>query len=284
MAIEIRNVTKNFGKTIALNNVSVKFEEDKIYGLLGNNGAGKSTMMSLITNRLFPTSGEVLIDGESVDNNDKALSQVFMMGERNLFPEDMRVKKAFSTVTDFYPGFDKEKAARLCEKFGLKTNKKITALSTGYKSIFRLVIALCVDAKYLLLDEPVLGLDALHRDMFYRELIEDFANNPRTIIVSTHLIGEVEGIVEHAVIIRDGDIITDASVDELVVGACSVTGPVNAVEAYVEGRKIISKRALGGLLSGSIIGGAEDVPAGLEVQKLSLQDYFISIMEKEETK
>lgn len=284
MAIELRNVTKNFGKTVALGNVSVKFEENKIYGLLGNNGAGKSTMMSLITNRLFPTSGELIIDGEKIDNNDKVLSQVFMMGERNLFPEDMRVKLAFSTVADFYPGFDKEKAKRLCEKFGLKTNKKITALSTGYKSIFRLIVALCVDAKYLLLDEPVLGLDALHRDMFYRELIEDFANNPRTIIVSTHLIGEVDGIVEHAVIIRDGDIIADAPVDELIEGACCVTGPVNAVEAYIEGREVISKRALGGLLSASIVGGAEDVPEVLEVQKLSLQDYFISIMEKEERK
>lgn len=172
MAIELKNVSKSFGGVKALSDVSVSFGGGKIYGLLGSNGAGKTTMLNIITNRLYADSGEVLIDGERAPGRDRALGKVYMMAEQNLFPDSMKVKAAISVTADFIPGFDAELALELGKKFGLPLNKKVKALSTGYASILRIVLALSAGTPYVIFDEPVLGLDAQHRDMFYRLLME----------------------------------------------------------------------------------------------------------------
>lgn len=285
MSIEIQNVTKTFGDVRALDGVTLTLEENRIYGLLGNNGAGKSTLMGILTDRLLPTEGTVLVDGEDVRNNDAVLGKLFLVGEQNLFPEDMKVKKAFDAAQLFYPAFDRAYAEKLAEQFGLNTKKKILSLSTGYKSIFRLVLGLSVNVPYLIFDEPVLGLDAQHRDLFYRLLVEKYAENPCTIIISTHLIAEVASLVEHAVIIRNGRILKDAPAEDLVSGAYSVSGPVGILDAYLEGKHVLTANVLGGLKTASVQGQPEgDLPAGLEVSRVNLQDYFISLMEEEDRK
>lgn len=282
MGIEIKNVTKRFGAVKALDDVSVCFGDNRIFGLLGNNGAGKTTLMNIITNRLYPDSGRVSIDGEAVSDNDRALGRIFMMGEQNLYPDDMKVIRAFQVTSAFYPDFDMARANDLSVKFGLNVKKKITALSTGYASIFRLVLALSVGAPYLLLDEPVLGLDAQHRDMFYRELMAQYAEKPCTIVVSTHLIQEIQNLVEHAVIIKDGLIIRDAPIDALMAGACTVSGPAGLVDKFTASRTVLSQHTLGGLKTACVQGDAGEIPEGLELSKVNLQDYFISLMGSEE--
>ncbi|NCB51548.1 MAG: ABC transporter ATP-binding protein [Clostridia bacterium] len=281
MAIEIKNVTKRFGAVTALNNIGTVFEKDCIYGLLGNNGAGKTTLMNVVTNRLFPDAGEILIDGESASGNDRALGKVFMMGENNMYPDGMKVNKAFAVTSTFYPDFDMEKANRLAGKFGLSVKKKITSLSTGYASIFRLILALSVNTPYLLLDEPVLGLDAQHRDMFYRFLMEKYTESPCTVVISTHLIHEIENIVEHTVIIKDGSIIKDAPMDELMADAYTVSGPSALVDDYIASRRVLSQHTLGGLKTACLQGEAGIIPQGLELTGVNLQDYFISLMGSE---
>ena len=171
---------------------------------------------------------------------------------------------------------------QLAAKFGLNTRQKITALSTGYASIFRLILALTVDADYLLLDEPVLGLDAQHRDMFYRLLMEKYTDDPCTVILSTHLIGEVENMVEQAVIINNGRIIRDAPVEELLRDTYTVTGPCSRVDEFTAGKTLLSEHSIGGIKSANIQGQADSVPEGLELSPMKLQDYFISLMDSEE--
>lgn len=281
MGIEVKHVTKKFGSTIALDNISVSLGENKIYGLLGNNGAGKTTLFNLITNRLYPDSGVITIDGEKAADNDRALGKVFMMGEQNLFPEDMRVKKVLAQTGIFYPHFDLEYANMLAEKFELNPRQKITSLSTGYASIFRLILALSVNTPYLLLDEPVLGLDARHRDMFYKLLLEKYASNPCTIIISTHIIQEVANLIEHTIIIREGQIIRDMPKDELLAGSYNVSGPEIQFAEFVKDKKIISRDSIGGLRTACIEGQPPEqdkMPAGLEISRTNLQDYFISLM------
>ncbi len=285
MAIELKNVSKRFGAVHALDSVTLRFEEGKIYGLLGNNGAGKTTMLNIITNRLYPDSGEVTVDGESVLDNDRALGKIFMMGEQNLYPEDMTVLRALKLTGMFYPDYDLEKALSLAEQFKLPLRKKITSLSTGYTSIFRLVLALSVNTPYLILDEPVLGLDAQHRDMFYRMLMEKCSESPCTVIFSTHLIQEAAGLIEHAVIIKDGVILKNMPAEDLLCGAYTVSGPAGAVDAYAAGRRILSGQVLGGLKTVCLEGEPDRaLPAGLELSRVNLQDYFISLMNEEESK
>ncbi len=285
MAIELKNVSKSFGGVHALSDVSLSFGGGKIYGLLGPNGAGKTTLLNIITNRLYADSGEVTIDGESAPGRDRALGKVYMMAEQNLFPDSMKVKAALKITADFIPSFDLELAMELAEKFGLPMNKKVKALSTGYSSIIRLVLALSAGTPYVIFDEPVLGLDAQHRDMFYRLLMEHCGGGGQTVILSTHLIQEAATLIEHAVIIKGGKILRDASAEELTGAAHTVTGPAGLVDGYIAGRQVLNTTAIGGLKTACVEGEPDArVPAGLEVSAMGLQDYFISLMNEEDAK
>ena len=285
MAIGLKHVSKSFGGVHALSDVSLSFGGGKIYGLLGSNGAGKTTMLNIITNRLYADSGEVLIDGESAPGRDKALSKVYMMAEQNLFPESMKVKAALKITADFLPSFDLELAMELAKKFGLPMNKKVKALSTGYSSIIRIILALSAGTPYVIFDEPVLGLDAQHRDMFYRLLMEHCGGGEQTVIISTHLIQEAAPLIEHAVIIKDGKILRNAPAEELKGAAHTVTGPAGLVDGYIAGRRVLNTTSIGGLKTAYVEGEPDArVPAGLEVSPMGLQDYFISLMNEEGAK
>ena len=285
MAIELKNVSKSFGGVHALSDVSLSFGGGKIYGLLGPNGAGKTTLLNIITNRLYADCGEVLIDGESAPGRDRALGKVYMMAEQNLFPDSMKVKAALKITADFLPSFDLELAMELAQKFGLPMNKKVKALSTGYSSILRLVLALSANTPYVIFDEPVLGLDAQHRDMFYRLLMEHCGGGGQTVILSTHLIQEAAPLIEHAVIIKGGKILRDASAEELTGAAHTVSGPAGLVDGYIAGRQVLNTTAIGGLKTACVEGEPDSrIPAGLEVSAMGLQDYFISLMNEEDAK
>ena len=285
MAIELKNVSKSFGGVHALSDVSLSFGGGKIYGLLGPNGAGKTTLLNIITNRLYADCGEVTIDGESAPGRDRALGKVYMMAEQNLFPDSMKVKAALKITADFVPSFDLELAMELAQKFGLPMNKKVKALSTGYSSILRLVLALSANTPYVIFDEPVLGLDAQHRDMFYRLLMEHCGGGGQTVILSTHLIQEAAPLIEHAVIIKGGKILRDASAEELTGAAHTVSGPAGLVDGYIAGRQVLNTTAIGGLKTACVEGEPDArVPAGLEVSAMGLQDYFISLMNEEDAK
>lgn len=277
--IEVKNVTKQFGTTTALDNVSLRFEQNKIYGLLGRNGAGKSTLLNIITNKLFATSGNVTIDGEHVQENDKALAKVYCMSEQDLYPETMKIKEVFKWSKEFYPNMDMEYAAKLAEKFSLNLNKKVKALSTGYSSIFKIIVALSCNAPIILLDEPVLGLDANFRDLFYRELLTNYSENPRTIVISTHLIEEAADVIEDVVIIKEGKIIMQDTVQSVLSNGYTVTGPAQAVDSFVQGKHVLGSDTLGGMKSVYLMEPLEqgNVPEGVEVSKMKLQNLFIHL-------
>ena len=202
MSIVIENLSKSYGPVRALQNVSCTWEPGKLYGLLGRNGAGKSTLLSAVTQRLFPDGGSVTVDGEPIGDNDRALSKMYLMSEKLYYPETMRVKDAFRWSQAFYPNFDREFAWNLAGAFQLNTSAKVSKLSTGYSSIFKIVVALSTNAPYVLLDEPVLGLDANHRDLFYKTLLARYAERPFTAVISTHLIEEISHLIEDVVILH----------------------------------------------------------------------------------
>lgn len=278
-SIEVKNITKNFGDVTALKNVSVTFDENHIYGLLGRNGAGKSTLLNLITNKTFSTEGKILVDGESVVENDRALGKMYCMTEQNLYPEKMKMRDVFKWSKEFYPDFDMDYAQTLCSKFELSLNAKTNTLSTGYNSIFKIIIALACNAPIILLDEPVLGLDANHRELFYKELIENYSDHPRTVIISTHLIEEIADIIERVVIIKKGEVLLSDEVENVVSQGYTVSGAAGAVDAYVAGKNVLGSDTLGGLKSAYLMGSYNkaDIPNGLEVSALDLQKLFIQL-------
>ncbi|MEI8199567.1 MAG: ABC transporter ATP-binding protein [Eubacteriales bacterium] len=277
--IEIKNTSKDFGNVHALKNVSVHFGEKKIYGLLGRNGAGKSTLLNVITGRIFANNGEVLVDGETALENDGALQKIYMMSEKNYYPENMKIRDVFAWTREFYPDFDTAYATKLADRFELNINKKVKTLSTGYSSIFKLITALSTNAPYILLDEPVLGLDANHRDLFYRIVIEKFSENPCTVIISTHLIEEAAGVIDHVVIIKDGEIIKDESRDDLMSKGYTATGAASVVDSFTADKNVLGTDSLGGLKTAYISGTLDrsTVPAGIEISKMDLQRLFIQL-------
>ncbi len=277
MSIEIKNVSKSYGATLALDNSSVTFAPDKIYGLLGRNGAGKTTLLNAITGRIFADGGSITLNGQLILENDGALGKIYMMSEPMLYPEKMKVKDAFRWTKQFYPNFDEPYALSLAERFKLNVNKATKSLSTGYASIFKLITALATNAPYVLLDEPVLGLDANHRDLFYRVLLEKYSEKPFTAVLSTHLVEEISGLVEQVVIIKDGKLLYDEPTEELLSKGYTASGPANAVDAYIAGKNVIGQDALGGLKSAYILGAADDAPSGVEITKMDLQKLFVQL-------
>ncbi len=280
MAIEVQNAVKRFGEITAVNDVTLSLEKDRIYGLLGRNGAGKTTLLNLITNRLFLDGGEIQIDGQPASENDAAQRKIYCMSEKNYYPEDTRVGQLFAWAKLFYPGFDREYADALCRKFGLRIKGKCKSLSTGYATICKLILTLASGAEYLLFDEPVLGLDANHRELFYRELLARYGDHPCTMVISTHLIEEVAGVIEQVVILREGHLLMDLPAEE--VQGYTVSGKAADVERYCQDRQPLSVQTVGGLKTAAFWGRQENVPSGLEAGGLDLQKLFIALTNSEE--
>ncbi len=277
--IEVRNVSKLFGRIPALRDVNLTFEENRIYGLLGRNGAGKSTLLNLITNRLFPTEGSICVDGESVVENDRALSKIYGMSERPLYPPSMKVREVLYWSSQFYPDFDMAYARKLAESFQLPLEKKVSGLSTGYSSIYKIVVALSCNANFIFLDEPVLGLDANHRELFYKALVDNYASHPKTFVLSTHLIEEASDLLEHVIILKEGHVILDETTEQVLARGFTVSGPSAAVDAFTAGRRILGCDTLGGLKTAYLMENLQSatIPQGLEVSKMDLQKLFIHL-------
>ncbi len=275
--IEIVQLTKEYKDIRALDGVNLTIQPGKIYGLLGRNGAGKSTLLHMIANRIFPTSGEIRLDGESVFENDRVQGRIYCISEMNCYDADDKVYKIWNWVQNCYPGFSMEYANQLAGKFELNTKKKPRQLSTGYNTIFKIVTALATDADYILLDEPILGLDANHRELFYKELLANYAERPKTIIISTHIIEEIADLLEQVVIIKEGKVLLDLPIEEVRKMGYSVTGKKSEVEQYCSGRTLLGEEELGGMKTAYIQGEPGEIPAGLEAAALDLQKLFIRL-------
>lgn len=281
--IEITNLTKFYGKNMALDNLSLNINENKIYGLLGRNGAGKTTLLNLVTNKIFPTQGEIKVDSESVSENENALRKIYYMTEKNLYPETMKVRDIIKWSGEFYPDMNSSLALQLSEKFNLNLNKKFNGLSTGYASILKIILTLSSNAEILLFDEPTLGLDANHRDMFYKELIHHYGDTPKTIILSTHLIEEIADIIEEVIIIKNGKLVIKDTTESLLSSGYTISGKAEDVDAFIQNKKVIGTDAIGKFKYAYVIGtppskGSFQVDASeLEITKLDLQKLFIQL-------
>lgn len=282
-AIEIKNITKRYNDVTALDDISFSFEFGKIYGLLGRNGAGKTTLINIIANRIFPDKGKILIDDFLAKENMEIHEKIFCMSETDLYDTSLKVKDHFKWINRFYDCFDIEKALGIAEKFNLDINKKFKALSKGYQSIFKLTVALALNVPYVIFDEPVLGLDANHRELFYDLLLKDYEDNERTIIIATHLIEEVATLIEEVVLIDKGKFLLKENVEDLLEKGYCVSGTSKEVDDYCSDKNVIGYDALGNLKLAYILGEKTQLPqeSRLQISTMNLQKLFVKLTEKE---
>lgn len=277
-AIKVTHLSKQFGKQTVLADINLTIEPNTIYGLLGRNGAGKSTLLNLITNRLPSPAGMVTIGWVNVTNNDVLLNRIYMMSEANLYPSRMPVSEIFKLTADLYQGFDKDYADALVAKFELDPRTRFNKLSTGYRSVMKLIIALAVDVDYVFLDEPTLGLDANHRQLFYEELIDSYAERPRTFVISTHLIEEIANVIERVFVIQDHRLMINDTTENVLQEGYAITGPSTEVQTYTEGLNVIGRESLGNLLVQYVYGKLDndrEIPDTVTVSHIDLQKLFI---------
>ena len=244
-AIECINISKNYGKTNALSDVNMKIQKDKIYGLLGRNGAGKSTLLNIISAQVFPSDGAVKVFGEAPYENEKALKSLCMVKESGMFLKDVKVGDALNIASYFYPKWDRNFAKRLLNDFELDEKKEYKNLSLGMKSQLGIITGLSSRAPLTIFDEPYIGLDAAGRQLFYDVLIEDYMENPRTIILSTHLIDEVSNLLEEIIILHKGSVKLEGNSDDIKKKAFYISGMKDQVEKHISNKKVLHKEEFG---------------------------------------
>ncbi len=278
--VEIDHLSKRFGSLAALDDVSLTVRPDTITGLLGRNGAGKTTLMQTITGQDFPTSGQVRVFGEQPIENAHVLSRISFIKESQKYPDDFKPKHVLACGGWFYENWDADLAEQLVEDFQLPVGRRLKRLSRGQLSAVGVIVGLAARAPLTFFDEPYLGLDAVARQTFYDRLLADYAEHPRTIVLSTHLIDEVANMLEHVVVIDRGRIVMDEPAEQARDAATTVVGPRGAVEAFVAGRRVLHREGIGGLASVTVERLSPDErrnaeACGLELAPVSLQQLIV---------
>jgi ABC-2 type transport system ATP-binding protein len=276
-------LTKRYGDVTALDDVSFTLTENVIYGLLGRNGAGKTTLMQLITGQNSATSGELRLFGEHPYENERALAQVVFVKESQKYPQAYKVWHVLSLASHLFPNWDKDFAESLVDDFKLPRKRDVRKLSRGMLSALGVTVGLASRAPLTFFDEPYLGLDAVARQLFYDRLLADYAEHPRTVVLSTHLIDEVADLIEHVLLLDGGKLVLDADTEELRGEVMDATGPAGAIDELVTGRDVLHRQQLGGTVRVTVRGSfdnAERLRAkklGVELEPVSLQQAVVRL-------
>ncbi|GIP42395.1 ABC transporter ATP-binding protein [Paenibacillus sp. J45TS6] len=244
--IELNGLTKSYGKTFhALQDINLTIQENKIYGLLGRNGAGKTTLLHLITAQLFPTSGELKVFGEAPYENKEVLRQICFIKESQKYPDTFRVRDVLSVASSLYPNWNASLADSLVLQFNLPPNRRVKKLSRGMLSSVGIIIGLASRAPLTIFDEPYLGLDAVARQLFYDQLIQDYMDYPRTIVLSTHLIDEISAMLEQVIVLHQGKLLLNEEAEQFRGSAFHVSGKQSDVDHFVIGKEVLHQEELG---------------------------------------
>lgn len=270
--ITLHAVTKSFGGNHVLRGVTADLPADRIYGLLGANGVGKTTLMALICGHTFRSGGQILIDGEDPVENAAVLRRTCFVHEDQRYNDNFTVAQVLAPGPAYFPNWSAETAERLARRFRLPPKTASKKLSRGQRSALAITISLASRAPYTFLDEPYLGLDASARSILYDEVLTEYVAHPRTIVLSTHLIDEAADLMEDVLILEDGVVAVHAEVDLARRESFIVRGPQEQVRALIGAREVLTERNLGNLLTATVRGQASDADRALAHQtRLALE-------------
>ncbi|MEU4363762.1 ABC transporter ATP-binding protein [Promicromonospora sp. NPDC023987] len=271
----------------ALDGASVEIRPGTITGVLGRNGAGKTTMLSLLAAFTRPTSGTVVVGPEGAQEdpweNSWITSGTQLVRESGDLMTDEKVSASLTYYADMRPEWSAETAERLLDLFEVDVRKKPSALSRGKRSAIGATLGLAARAPLTIFDEVYLGMDAPTRYAFYDELLADYAAHPRTILLSSHLVEEVERLFEDVIVIDSGRVLLAEPADEMRARGFSLTGSKDAVERLVAGRRVLHRQQLGTTVQVTLEGSLADDElaaartAGVEVGAVPVQDLFVRL-------
>ena len=274
--IELKQVTKQYGQAAVLKNITLSIDEPGIYCLLGRNGAGKTTLLKSIAGYQNSTGGTIQVDGKTIATStlDTGVSYIENFAKHFHLP----VRKLLRIASEVNPNYDYDFALEMMERFELDGKKKFHHLSLGMKTMVSTIICLASNKSVVLLDEPVLGFDAIMRVEFYDMLAESFQKHPRVIIVSTHIIEEIAKTIQKLIILDKGSVRFFDTLQSIESKAFSVSGLQKDVDAATQGLNVIGQDTVGGLATAYIFDDPPEQTASLEIHPLSLQDFFIQMV------
>lgn len=279
--VEVRGLVKRYRDTTALDGVDVTIEEGAITGLLGRNGAGKTTLMQILTGQLASTSGTVRVLGEDPVENDGVLAQTCFIKESLRYPDDFTVHHVLAAAAFAAPDWDAEFASTLIADFSLPLRRPMKKLSRGMLSAVGVTVGLASRAPLTFFDEPYLGLDAVARQVFYDRLLADYAEHPRTVILSTHLVDEVASLLSRVVVLDAGRVVLDAAAEDLRGQAVALIGHRTGVATLAAGREQLATEGRGDLVRTSVRGTFDSADRraaadlGVRFEPISLQQLVV---------
>lgn len=285
--IEVKNLQKRFDTIQAIDHISASIEEGHVFGLIGTNGAGKSTFLRLLSGVLTPDEGEILIDGEPILDRPEVKEKVFFISDDQYFfrsgtPTDMM--KLYRT---YYPGFDEARWRDLMQKFGLDVNRKIHTFSKGMKKQLSVICGLCANTKYLFCDETFDGLDPVMRQAVKSLFIKEMGERGMTPIIASHNLRELEDICEYVGLLHRGGILLEKDIDDLKLNIHKLQCVIKEetmLEKIKSGLEVVKEESRGSLYTITVRGKKEEVvelmeeisPIFYELLPLSLEEIFIS--------
>lgn len=276
--ISASGLSKKYGAKPVLNHINFEIQPGRIVGLIGPNGSGKTTTLKAILG-LTDFDGELSVLGMNPrTQRDALMYEVCFIADVAILPRWMRVSEAIDFVEGVHPKFNREKAERYIAATKLRPDMKVKAMSKGMIVQLHLALVMAIDAQILVLDEPTLGLDILYRKMFYQNLLEDYFDENKTIIITTHQIEEIENILSDVIFIRDGEIVLQESMETLQERFTSVTvRPEFAEQAQalkpLAQRRVFDKQLM--LFDGV---ARRELEILGELQTANLQDIFVALM------
>lgn len=285
--LDVKNVTKSFGNHKILENITFKLSDNKIYGLLGRNGVGKSTLLNCICDRIAISQGEICIDNHTIHENEKILHDIYLINDNNsMYYGWEKISDLYKYTDISYGNFDYQNAHRLAQKFNIDENQKFKNLSTGLRTAVKLILAFCVNAKIIFLDEPTLGLDASLRNVFYQEIIKTYNQRPRIFVLATHLINEIQDLIEEAIILNDNKVLLKDQVENIQNMVLQIRGPEDELKNIIGSKKMFNTSKLGQeLITYVKASQIDNTPISssstIDVQPVDLQTAFITLTESQ---
>lgn len=287
-AAQVRGVTRRYRSATALDDVTVGFQQDMIHGLLGRNGAGKTSLMSIVTGQDWPSEGEVDVFGKRPHENEQVLPRICFVREDQRYIDDAKASHAFNAAALAFPNWDWGLAERLISDFNLPQKTRIKKMSKGQRSAVAVIIGLASRADITFFDEPYMGLDAVARQTFYDRLLQDYAEHPRTIVLSSHLIDEIAHLIENVVLIDSGRVLLTEPVEQLRGRAVTLVGRADAVREITADREVLSRESLGRMERTTVLGALTEteqrriVELDVDVVPVSLQQLVVHLTTRDQ--